>query len=62
MAKHGGGGGQTGLQLPEVQMGYLEKFWVGCRGMGHKPRTGRSRAGVECSAHLLPCGSGGQDV
>lgn len=28
MAKHGGGGA-TGLQLPEVQMGYLEEFWVG---------------------------------
>ena len=26
------------------------------------PGTGRPRAGVECSAHLLPCGSGGQDV
>lgn len=23
---------------------------------------GGPRAGVECSAHLLPCGSGGQDV
>lgn len=30
--------------------------------MGSKPRTGRPRAGVECSAHLLPCGSVGQDV
>lgn len=37
--------------------------------MGHKPGTGvggegrgRPRAGVKCSAHLLPCGSGGQDV
>ncbi len=26
------------------------------------PGLGRPRAGVECSAHLLPCGSGGQDV
>lgn len=28
------------------------------------PRTGggRPRADVECSAHLLPCGSGRQDV
>lgn len=34
----------------------------GCHGMGHKPGTGRPRAGVECSAHLLPCGAGGQNV
>lgn len=34
----------------------------GCHGMGRKPGTGRPRAGVECSAHLLPCGSVGQDV
>jgi len=28
--------------------------------MGCKPGTGRPRAGVVCSAHLLPCGR--QDV
>lgn len=40
-----------------------------CRGVGGgiaewdvSPGMGRPRAGVECSAHLLPCGSGGQDV
>lgn len=37
-------------------------FWGGCHGMGRKPGTERPRAGVECSAHLLPCGSSGQDV
>lgn len=31
--------------------------------MGHKPGLGGgARAVVECSAHLLPCGSGWQDV
>lgn len=46
-----GGGGGTG-----------DRRVGGCHGMGRKPGTGRPRAGVECSAHLLPCGSGGQDV
>lgn len=52
-------------------MGFVEvgNRWVEWGGGGgvswngtYTPGIGRPRAGVECSAHLLPCGSGGQDV
>lgn len=56
------GGGANRTSASRGTNGVFEEVLGGWGGMGLKPRTGRSRAGVECSAHLLPCGSGGQDV